>query len=300
VHDPSNTNNIFNSNNVYRKGAWVLHMLRGALGDADFFRCLSDYRAAHAFGSATTADFRRVCEQTTGRDLVGFFDQWVMSGGAPDYRYAWRNRAANGANWVYLELDQVQASQPLFEMPVRVVVTTSAGTEHHVVADDERRDQFAIRTNAPATSVAIDPDEWILRDGLNARSWEAPFFAVAPEEIDVATGGRADYHMDHGATGAGRSFVVVLGLSGSSPGTNVGGLQIPVNFDTMTWVSLGAVNTPTFINFLGNLDANGRAVSTFDLPAGVGVPVRGRTLTGAYVLVDRFDFASRPVEVSLR
>ena len=44
---------------VYQKGAWVLHMLRGKVGDAKFFDGLRLYYRRHRDGGASTDDFRR-------------------------------------------------------------------------------------------------------------------------------------------------------------------------------------------------------------------------------------------------
>lgn len=301
VYNATNVNEVFSGTNVYDKGAWVVHMLRGFLGDTLFFQCLHDYRQAYAESSATTDDFRAVCEQTSGRDLANFFDQWVMNGGSPTYRYGWRAQSAGGHDNLYLELDQTQSGRSVFEMPVRVRVQTALGTEEHVVWNDERQDQFALPLQAPATSVQIDPDEWILRTSSPAsQSFTTPFFAASPEEFDTVQGGSVTFHVDQGASAANRPFLMVVGLSGSQPGVNVFGLQIPVNYDVATEVALGAINTPTFANFYSTLDASGRGVAQMNLPAGLAVPAQGMNLTVAYLMVDQFDFASRPVSVRFR
>lgn len=302
VTDIGNVNAIFSSNNVYRKGGWVMHMLRGVLGDATFFQCLLDYRAAFAGGSATTADFRAVCEQTAGRPLGWFFDQWVMLPGAPAYTYAWRPLHHNGRDYLLLELDQTQTLQPVFTMPVRVRVSTAAGTQTHTVWNDQRQDQRAIALAGAgaATAVAIDPDQWILRSTPVSRSFTTPFFAATTHEVDVTAGGAIGFCADGGAAAANRPYLVVMGLSGSAPGTNVLGLQVPVNADWFTWAALGAVNGPVLADFLGNLDAQGRGVATFTMAPGYATAVRGAVLTAAYFHFDPFDFASRPVTVALR
>jgi hypothetical protein len=65
VYDPvSQGFNLFD-NVVYSKGAWVLHTLRGVVGDSLFFRILRDYRAKHSGGNATTEDFQAVVDSIT-------------------------------------------------------------------------------------------------------------------------------------------------------------------------------------------------------------------------------------------
>jgi len=300
VFSPTSTANIFSTTNVYRKGAWVLHMLRGMLGDAAFFQALLDHRAAHEGDSATTAEFRDVVEASTSRDLDWFFDQWVMNGGSPAYRFAWRNRTVAGSDWLHLELDQTQTSQSVFTMPVRIRVTTGAGVVDATVWNDERNDQMVVPLPAPATAVAIDPDQWILRGTPVAGTYTTPFFATDADEIDTIAGGRAGYHLDLGATNAGRPYFVVVSMSGSSPAWTFSGLTIPIVFDSMTVLGIEAANLPVFANFFGTLDGSGGTRAVFDLPPLVAAPLAGISITASAILIDQFDFASRPVDVRLR
>ena len=64
---------------VYRKGAYVLHLLRESLGDTLFWAGLRDYTRRNMGGSVTTATSRGPMERRTGRDLDAFFERWVYS-----------------------------------------------------------------------------------------------------------------------------------------------------------------------------------------------------------------------------
>ncbi|MFZ1018294.1 MAG: M1 family metallopeptidase, partial [Candidatus Cybelea sp.] len=68
---------------LYQKGAAVLHMLRGELGDARFWRSIARYANDNAQRSVETIDLVRAIEAATGRNLRGFFDQWVYREGYP-------------------------------------------------------------------------------------------------------------------------------------------------------------------------------------------------------------------------
>lgn len=300
VYTPTNISAIFSSTNVYRKGGWVVHMLRGVLGDTAFFQALADYRAAYEGDSATTAEFRAAVEQSSGRDLGWFFDQWVMNGGSPAYRFGWQSKNIGGSHYLYLDIDQSQTSQNVFKMPVKVRVTTTAGTVNATVWNDERNDQMVVALPAAATGVSLDPDQWILRGTPTTQAYAAPFFGTDKDELDTATGGRVEYHLDLGAASAGRSFALIIGMSGSTPAWNVYGLSIPVAHDFWTDLGLQAANSAYFQNFLGNLDANGMARSVLDVPAGIATVLAGMTITASAIRLDAFDFASRPVTVALR
>jgi len=64
---------------VYQKGAYVLYLLREQLGDDAFWEGLRDYTRAYFGRSVTTADFQAAMEQSSGRDLSAFFDEWVYA-----------------------------------------------------------------------------------------------------------------------------------------------------------------------------------------------------------------------------
>ena len=64
IHD-TETEKLFvllNANN-YQKGAWALHILRGLLGDKDFFEGVRIYYNTHRHSTATTEDLRTAFEK---------------------------------------------------------------------------------------------------------------------------------------------------------------------------------------------------------------------------------------------
>jgi aminopeptidase N len=69
---------------LYQKAGAVLHMLRGELGEARFWRAIRYYVANNAQRNVETIDFIRAIEESTGRNLRGYFDQWVFRGGHPE------------------------------------------------------------------------------------------------------------------------------------------------------------------------------------------------------------------------
>ena len=69
---------------LYEKGGSVLHMLRGELGTDRFWRAIRHYVRQNAQRSVETIDLIRAIEESTGRNLRGFFDQWIFRGGHPE------------------------------------------------------------------------------------------------------------------------------------------------------------------------------------------------------------------------
>ncbi|HEX6938071.1 MAG TPA: M1 family metallopeptidase [Longimicrobiales bacterium] len=147
--------------NSYQKGAWVLHMLRGLLGDAAFFDGIRRYYRAHEHGTARTADLQRALEAASGRELGDFFRQWVYSPGHPRVRVGWTWDAEAGA--VAVVLEQVQPAEwPVFDFPLELELTTPAGAVRRTVEVDARREEFRIPLPAAPTTVRADPDVRVL------------------------------------------------------------------------------------------------------------------------------------------
>ena len=68
-------------------------MLRGVLGDSVFFDCLYDYANDPEFmyAQATIEEFRQLCEDISGEDLLYFFDEWIYDEYYPNYHFNFEN-----------------------------------------------------------------------------------------------------------------------------------------------------------------------------------------------------------------
>src|SRR5258708_4750348 len=79
---------------LYQKGAGVLHMLRHELGDDAWWKVMGHYLKKHSYQSVETEDLIVAIEETTGRNLRSFFDQWVFRSGYPQIkvRQLWNER----------------------------------------------------------------------------------------------------------------------------------------------------------------------------------------------------------------
>ena len=69
---------------LYEKAGAVLHMLRGELDDKRFWRSIAHYVRQNAQRNVETIDLIRAIEESTGRNMRGFFDQWIFRGGHPE------------------------------------------------------------------------------------------------------------------------------------------------------------------------------------------------------------------------
>ena len=176
VHDNlSDMSRVTTGPGTYQKGSWVLHMLRGVVGEDAFWAGIQDYYREFRDRNATTADFRRAMEEASGLDLSVFFEQWLYRGGWMDVAGGWSYDAEAGM--VHVEINQVQDEQYTFRMPVQIGLDIPSegarGRDVHgsvdalrieVVEVDERRNRFSIPVEARPRDVVLDPNTWLLMD----------------------------------------------------------------------------------------------------------------------------------------
>ncbi len=166
VQDISNENNIFNSNRTYSKGATVVHMLRGVLGNDTFFRAIKAYVASPtvAYGTAVTEDFQRIVEQVSGQKLDYFFKEWVYGESFPTYTLSWQDNSGPNKPGVQVRLQQATKTNPVsFTMPVQMRVQSAAGDTLVTVFNNQADQTFTLPAKGQPTGVLIDPNNLILK-----------------------------------------------------------------------------------------------------------------------------------------
>jgi len=87
--------------------------------------------------------------------------------------------------------------------------------------------------------------------------------------ISAASGGWVQFVLNAGSKNSGRTYLLLAGLSGTSPGTMLpGGMALlPLNLDAFTFeVVFPLINTQIFQNFMGTLDSAGAAFAYFLMP----------------------------------
>jgi aminopeptidase N len=156
---------------LYPKGAWVLHMLRRKLGDEIFWKALRLYVRRHRCGCVETIDLIRAFEDASGKNLTGFFDQWIMSPGHPEIEgaIAWEADEKR----VRVSLKQAHKAEggipAVFRIPVRVECRMrsaggagGAGIKVETFEMDQQEQTFYVATGEKPLSVVVDPEQAVL------------------------------------------------------------------------------------------------------------------------------------------
>lgn len=159
----TDSDDLFDSH-LYPKGGWVLHMLRGMLGDNLFWKGINNYAKTYAYQTVTTREFQKVMEEATGRSLGWFFDQWVYKGGYPRFEVH--------ADWDEehkVEVVKVKQTQtpdtltPVFRAPLIIELVDSSGTRSNPVEITQADQQFTFPASRRPLEVRFDPGNTILK-----------------------------------------------------------------------------------------------------------------------------------------
>ena len=165
VHDNLSDMSQVTTGQIYQKGAWILHMLRGMMGDEAFWSGIRSYYRAHQDGHATTADFRGEMERASGKDLRAFFDQWLTRGGLVRLDGDWRYRADNGT--LAIRLTQRDRTRT-FAMPLQVGVYEAGRTTPTLttVQVSGASHEFQIAVGQRPDRVVLDPNHFVLMESM--------------------------------------------------------------------------------------------------------------------------------------
>jgi aminopeptidase N len=161
VYDPFP---VFPGRVIYDKGAWILHMLRGRLGDTLFFAMLHRWAtdAGHLYGTVTNAEFETLAELYAGEDLSGFFDPWLNTDAVPRLVFAHEiGDGPQGAD-TRLTLTLHQTQPVLIDNVYPVLVNTTPGDTTLTMRLAGREMTQVFDLSAPITDAQLDPEHWVL------------------------------------------------------------------------------------------------------------------------------------------
>jgi aminopeptidase N len=176
---------------TYLKGSLVIHMLRRIVGDEDFYRALNRYLKTNAFGEVEARDLQAAFERTTGLDLSGFFNDWIVGGGGHPAIEA-KTRWAPDRRQLDLTLTQVQSDQPFenrFRLPVDVTLFSESGSKTHTVWLEDWQTRVALPSDTAPVAVSVDSGNWLVADIHVAHSLSELTYLL--KHGDVAVGLRA-------------------------------------------------------------------------------------------------------------
>ena len=161
--DTSRVNVLFNGRLTYRKGAWLLHMLRHQVGDSMFFEGCRQFLTGgnRAYGFSTTEEFRQVMEAVSGQDLKWFITQWYEGQGHPELKMNWQQRG----NTVKFSVQQTPSNPtvPFWRIPIPVEFQNREGkSERKVFYPDSLSKNYTFSLPFAADTAIFDPEVSVL------------------------------------------------------------------------------------------------------------------------------------------
>jgi len=206
-----------------------------------------NYNSPYKYGALTTGEFVEVWENSSGRELSWFFEDWIYGEYRPNYHYTYRCEPGDSGGYrAVIAVDQVQTTAPqVFRMPIDFVFELTSGpTDTMTLWADQRQNTFVLNFEDSLVGVELDPSDWILKYASDV-PWRLQF--VVEEELPAATQHLVyDYHLR--AYGGTNLFTYTL-VDGALPA----GLEL----DPQIGMISGTPQDSGLFTFTVNVDDNG-------------------------------------------
>ena len=145
---------------LYQRGLLVWRTLETVIDRERVDRALREYYRRYRGRAGSIADFRKICEEISGRDLGWFFDYHIHGKRIPEIEL--RRTPASVPSEVTGEI--VLKNTPAeFQVRVEMRLETTSGVLNHSVATRGETTPFTVTSKDPITRITLDPDLRILR-----------------------------------------------------------------------------------------------------------------------------------------
>lgn len=149
---------------VYKKGAWVLHMLRIMLLDIKtmnedkFKSLLREFYTNYRNKEASTEDFKKLCDKYFNEDMSWFFNQWIYGTKIPEYIFSYKTKKTpEGKYNITCRIKQENVPD---DFKIYTILL--------VKFDDDKLARLRIKVTGPVTEFTfpspLEPDEIIFDD----------------------------------------------------------------------------------------------------------------------------------------
>ncbi len=163
----------------YNKGGQVLHMLRKVVGDDAFFASLKLYLETKKFKAGEIHDLRLAFEETTGRDLNWFFNQWFLDKGHPVLNVTKTYDDASKKLSITITQKQDFKEAPLYKLPINIDIYVGGRTERQLIWLEEASQTHTFDCPANPNLVNFDAERQLLATIKYEKSKEEYVFQAA-------------------------------------------------------------------------------------------------------------------------
>jgi aminopeptidase N len=158
-------------NYAYPRGGAVLHMLRRALGEENWWRAINHYLTKYANQPVETEQFRIAIEEATGQPMDWFFEEWLYKMGHPVFRVS--EDYNEGTKTLTLKVRQEQKPDPnsdypqvtFFRTPVEIEIGTNSSTRvERVLVEPKEEQTFTFTVDSKPTLVNFDYGSTLIKE----------------------------------------------------------------------------------------------------------------------------------------
>jgi len=157
---------------LYQRGMLVWRTLETVIGRERVDASLREYYKQFAGRSASMADFQRICEEISGRDLDWFFHFYINGTQLPEISV--QRTTASAPNELAGEI-LVKNAPAEFQARVEMRLETASGPVSHSVATRGETTPFTVTVPGAVQRVVVDPNLRILR-------WTEPARRYRPQK----------------------------------------------------------------------------------------------------------------------
>lgn len=148
---------------IYQRGAAILNMMRGMLGDSLFFKSIRHYVQKFKHENVDTHNFQNAIEEATGENFYWFFDEWLYKAGHPKFDVSYKYNAHK----LLLTLKQTQkvdSLTPVFRMPVDIYIVTPAQKLNKKIWVDSLENSYSFDISEKPLMVNFDENNLLLKE----------------------------------------------------------------------------------------------------------------------------------------
>ena len=152
---------------VAGKGAWILNMLRGILGEKHFQHLTQKYIQDNKGRAGSTAIFEKLAEEIHGKELGWFFAEWIDTTGVPAFQTDYVVfKTANG----FRVSGTIKQDRDLFRMPVEIAVVSGGKEDVKSVDLSGKATPFDVDCFFMPDKIILDPNNKLLRDSTELQT----------------------------------------------------------------------------------------------------------------------------------